>query len=178
MFFFLLSCIRDLATFLVSFFSFYCTKLLHNIKNMEVPVLIVGCGPAGGMLALHLARLNIHALVNSRYKSTANTPRAHLQNARAMEIFRNAGIEEKVIKLSHRAETIKHTSWIHSFYGEEYGRIYAWGNRPERKGEYELASPYRMWELSQMKLEPVLVEESMRLGIELRFDTEFLSQET
>jgi 2-polyprenyl-6-methoxyphenol hydroxylase-like FAD-dependent oxidoreductase len=145
---------------------------------MEVPVLIVGCGPAGGMLALHLARLGIHALVVSRYKSTANTPRAHLQNARAMEVFRDAGIEERLIKISHPAETIKHTSWIHSFYGEEYGRTYAWGNRPERKGEYELASPCCMWELSQMKLEPVLVEESTRLGTEFRFDTEFLSQVT
>jgi 2-polyprenyl-6-methoxyphenol hydroxylase-like FAD-dependent oxidoreductase len=88
-----------------------------------------------------------------------------------MEVFRDAGIEERLTKISYPSETIKHTSWVHSFYGEEYGR-------PERKGEYELASPSRMWELSQMKLEPILVEESTRLGIEFRFSTEFLSQET
>lgn len=38
--------------------------------------------------------------------------------------------------------------------------MYSWGNRPDRKGEFELASPCQLWELAQTKLEPVLVEEA------------------
>ena len=145
--------------------------------NVEVPVLIIGAGPAGASLALLLSRYGIRVLAISRYKGTADSPRAHLQNQRAMEVMRDAGIEDRLVQISLPMSVIQHVSWIHSFTGEEYARIYSWGNRPERKGDYERASPCQAWELPQTSLEPVLVEESEKLGAEFRWDTEFVSQE-
>ena len=61
--------------------------------------------------------------------------------------------------------------------GEEFGRIYAWGNNPKQKGDYELASPCQMSDLPQSLMEPVLVEEATKLGAEFRFSTELVSFE-
>ncbi|KAI1634869.1 FAD-binding monooxygenase [Biscogniauxia mediterranea] len=63
---------------------------------MEVPVLIIGAGPAGAATALHLATLGIKCLVVSKHRETANTPRAHIVNQRAMEVLRDAGLEERM----------------------------------------------------------------------------------
>src|SRR3954471_565801 len=71
---------------------------------------------------------------------------------------------------------MQHTSWLHCLSGEEYGRLWAWGNKPSQKGDYEAASPCVMSDLPQSLLEPVLVEEATKLGAEFRFNTEFISQ--
>jgi 2-polyprenyl-6-methoxyphenol hydroxylase-like FAD-dependent oxidoreductase len=74
---------------------------------------------------------------------------------------------------------MQHTSWLHSLAGEEYGRLWAWGNKPSEKGDYEGASPCVMSDLPQSILEPILVAEAVKLGAEIRFNTEFISfQET
>ena len=69
---------------------------------------------------------------------------------------------------------MQHTSWLNTLAGEEYGRIWAWGNRPSQKGDYEQASPCTMSDLPQSYLEPVLVEEASKEGAEFRFYTEFV----
>lgn len=142
----------------------------------QIPVLIVGAGPAGATTALLLGRLGIKSLVISRHRSTANTPRAHIFNQRAMEVLRDAGLEQRLATVATSAEHMLHTSWVHSLAGEEYGRMYAWGNRPDRKGEYEIASPCVMSDLPQSELEPILVEEAEKNGAVFRFSTEFISQ--
>src|SRR6478609_3307539 len=63
--------------------------------DIEVPVLIVGAGPAGLTLALALARYGVAALTVEKHPSTAHTPRAHIINQRTVEIFRALGISEK-----------------------------------------------------------------------------------
>lgn len=95
-----------------------------------------------------------------------------------MEVLRDAGLESRLRTVASKATHMEHTSWLHSFEGQEYGRVYAWGNRPDRKGEYEVASPCVMSDLPQSLLEPILVEEAKNLGAEVRFSTEFLSQRT
>ena len=46
----------------------------------EVPVLIVGGGPAGLASSLALARYGVDSLLIERHLSTAHTPRAHIVN--------------------------------------------------------------------------------------------------
>jgi 2-polyprenyl-6-methoxyphenol hydroxylase-like FAD-dependent oxidoreductase len=60
----------------------------------EIPVLIIGAGPSGATLALLLGRLGVKALSISKHRGSANTPRAHIFNQRAMEVLRDAGIED------------------------------------------------------------------------------------
>jgi 2-polyprenyl-6-methoxyphenol hydroxylase-like FAD-dependent oxidoreductase len=72
---------------------------------------------------------------------------------------------------------MQHTSWLDKLAGEEYGRVWAWGNKPLEKGMYEISSPCVMSDLPQSVLEPVLMEEAIRHGAEVRFSTEFLALE-
>ena len=69
---------------------------------------------------------------------------------------------------------MQHTSWLNTLSGEEYGRRWAWGNKPSQRGDYDAASPCVMSDLPQSLLEPVLVDEARRLGSEIRFSTEFV----
>ena len=144
---------------------------------MDCPVLIVGAGPSGATLALHLGLHGIKTIVLSRHRNTANTPRAHIFNQRAMEVLRDAGLDIRLSDVASSAKYMQHTSWLHSLAGEEYGRLWAWGNKPEQKGDYERASPCVMSDLPQNVLEPILVEEAQKLGAEFRFYTEFVSFE-
>jgi 2-polyprenyl-6-methoxyphenol hydroxylase-like FAD-dependent oxidoreductase len=144
---------------------------------MDCPVLIVGAGPSGATLALHLGLQGIKTIVLSRHRYTANTPRAHIFNQRAMEVLRDAGLDNRLSKVASSAKYMQHTSWLHSLAGEEYGRLWAWGNKPEQKGDYERASPCVMSDLPQSVLEPILVEEARKLGAEFHFYTDFVSFE-
>ena len=67
---------------------------------MEYPVVIIGTGPSGATTALLLARMGIQSLAVSRHESTANTPRAHIFNQRAMEVLRDAGLENELRHLA------------------------------------------------------------------------------
>ncbi|KAF2485018.1 putative FAD dependent oxidoreductase [Neohortaea acidophila] len=138
-----------------------------------VPVLIIGAGPAGATLALHLARLNIKSLMISRHSGTANTPRAHIFNQRAMEVLRDAGLEPRLEEVASPAHHMQHTSWSNTLNGDEYGRMWSWGSKPSEKHRYEMASPCVMSDLPQSLLEPILVDEGIKHGVTVRFSTEF-----
>jgi 2,4-dichlorophenol 6-monooxygenase len=113
----------------------------------------------------------------SRHRSTAETPRAHITNQRTMEALRDAGLEETCMARASPSELIEHSFWLRSMAGEELARTYAWGNDPKRLGDYTAASPCRMSDLPQSELEPILVDESKRLGCIVRFNTELTSFE-
>lgn len=142
---------------------------------MDTPVLIIGAGPSGASLALHLGLQGIRTVLISRQRGSANTPRAHIFNQRAMEVLRDAGLEGRASAVASDAKHMQHTSWLRSLNGEEYGRLWAWGNKPSQKGDYEMASPCVMSDLPQSVLEPILVEEAVRNGAEFRWYTEFVS---
>ena len=144
--------------------------------SVDTQVLIVGAGPSGATLALCLAKqYGIRSTVISRHRSTANTPRAHIFNQRAMEVMRDLGLEDELMKLASPASSMAHTSWLHSLTGKEYGRLWSWGNDPARKGQYETASPCVMSDLPQNELEPVLVQHGRNHGVNFLFYTEFVS---
>ena len=44
-----------------------------------------------------LSTLGVPNIMITKYRWTANTPRAHITNQRAMEIFRDLGIEDQVL---------------------------------------------------------------------------------
>ncbi|KAJ9501951.1 hypothetical protein H2202_002913 [Exophiala xenobiotica] len=155
----------------------YLAETLNGYdQDLEVPVLVVGAGPSGSTTALLLGRFSISTLVISRHRGTANTPRAHIFNQRAMEVLRDASIEHLVKPIAAPKEDLEHVGWLHSLNGEEYGRVYAWGNKPDRMGEYLAASPCQMSDLPQSLLEPILVQEATNLGAKFKFNTEFVSQ--
>ncbi|MFF5252883.1 FAD-dependent oxidoreductase [Streptomyces leeuwenhoekii] len=148
---------------------------LPTSSQVETDVLIVGSGPAGASAALALSTLGIDNIMITKYRWTANTPRAHITNQRAMEIFRDLGIEDQVLADATPHHLVGDTVFCTSIAGEEIGRIHTWGTRPDREADYRLASPCLTVDIPQTYLEPILVKNATVRGTLTRFSTEYLS---
>jgi 2,4-dichlorophenol 6-monooxygenase len=149
------------------------TEIPHGSTRTDV--LIVGSGPAGGAAALCLSTLGIPNIMITKYRWTANTPRAHITNQRAMEIFRDLGVEQQVLADATPHELVGDTVFCTSIAGEEIGRIRTWGTHPAREADYQLASPCLICDIPQTYLEPILVKNAAARGTQVRFSTEYLS---
>src|SRR5215475_7749332 len=70
-----------------------------NDEIVEVPVLIVGGGPAGLTASLLLSRHGVDSLLIDKRTSDSPLPRARGVHARAMEIMRGCGVETDLRKV-------------------------------------------------------------------------------
>jgi 2-polyprenyl-6-methoxyphenol hydroxylase-like FAD-dependent oxidoreductase len=149
----------------------------HPSKMIDTPLLIVGAGPAGASLACFLSHppYSMKGLLISAAPTTSQTPRAHITNPACFECLRDIGLEERAISLATPSEHMVHTRWCHDMTGEEYARIYSWGNDPKRWGEYEGHTPCRHVDLPQTEFEPILVQRATAEGWDVRFRTKFLN---
>jgi len=153
-------------------------EMEKNGQNiMEIDLLIVGAGPAGASLACFLTQHGLKGLMLASTPSTADTPRAHITNMAALECLRDIGLEGDCMQVAVQNDSMKHTRWCRTMTGEEFARIYSWGNDPERMGDYEAASPCKHVDIPQTVLEPILVHHATQNGFSCRFDTTFLSFE-
>ena len=143
--------------------------------EVHTEVLVVGSGPAGASAALFLSTLGVANIMVTKYRWTANTPRAHITNQRTMEIFRDVGIEQEVLADATPHASMGDTVFCTSIAGEEIGRIRTWGTHPARHADYELASPSWNCDIPQTYLEPILVRNATMRGTQSRFSTEYVS---
>ena len=147
---------------------------LPGATAVETDVVVVGSGPAGSAAALFLSSLGVANVMITKYRWTANTPRAHITNQRAMEIFRDMGIEKQVLADATPHHMVGDTVFCTSIAGEEIGRIRTWGTSPEREADYQLASPCLTVDIPQTYLEPILVRHAAARGTQARFSSEYL----
>lgn len=145
------------------------------MRKIEVPVFVVGAGPTGLAATCLLATQGIDTLTITRYPGTANSPRAHITNQRTMEVFRDLGIEDRILQAATPAELMSNNVWATSFAGTEIARLQTWGTLPERKVDYELASPSGMCNIPQHLMEPILLDVARERGANFLFNTELLS---
>lgn len=145
--------------------------------DVETDVLVVGSGPAGASTALALATYGVDHLVITKYRWTANSPRAHITNQRTMEVFRDLGILDQVEAKATPHALMGDTVFCTSLAGEELGRVRTWGTHPLREADYTLASPVQNCDIPQDLLEPILLGEAAKRGSNVRFSTEYLSLE-
>lgn len=143
-------------------------------ETLQTDVLVIGSGPAGGGAALALATLGVDHMVVTKYRWTANTPRAHITNQRTMEVFRDLGIEADVLAQATPHELMGDTVFCTSLAGDEIGRVRTWGTHPAREADYTLASPSPNCDIPQTFLEPIVVGRAASRGSHIRFDTEYL----
>lgn len=149
---------------------------VEEATNADVytDVLVIGSGPAGSAAALFLATYGVEHLVVTKYRWTANTPRAHITNQRTVEILRDMGIEEDIRSQATPQRLMGDTVFCTSLAGEEVGRVRTWGTHPARQADYTLASPAEHCDLPQTLLEPILVGQAAARGSRFRFDSEYV----
>jgi 2,4-dichlorophenol 6-monooxygenase len=145
--------------------------------STETDVLIVGAGPAGLTSALCLSEYGIRNVLVERYRWLAHTPRAHITNQRAVEIFRDMRLEAQVIEQATPQELMGNQVFCTSLAGDELARLRTWGTHPRRKADYDLASPCRICDLPQTLLEPILLQGAASRGTDVRFSTEYVTLE-
>jgi 2,4-dichlorophenol 6-monooxygenase len=129
----------------------------------EVPVLIVGGGPAGLSAAVLLAQQGIEVLLLERRGFTSHYPRAHLLNVRTMEVFAQMGVADDIYALAPADDRWRKVVWYTSvagptpLHGLKLGEVPAWGGGPDAV-RYAEASPRTFSNLPQIRLDRVLWE--------------------
>ena len=144
-------------------------------EAVEVPVLIVGAGPAGLALSVALSRYGVGHLVVERHRGTAHTPRAHIINQRTIEIFRHLGISDRFHAVATPQHLMANNLWVTTLAGLEVARSETWGTSAERAADYRAASPEPMANCPQTVLEPMLLGAARDMGADIRFGWEFIS---
>lgn len=142
--------------------------------SKNTPVLIVGGSLVGLSTALFLSRAGVPSLLVERH-SGSTFFRAGIYNARTMELFRMAGIEEAI-----RSKEVPEAQGGSVLYAESLaGRELGWltdffSDEGERSSSVPL--PVRRSDIGQGQLERILQAQVRALGVtDLCFNTEFLS---
>jgi 2,4-dichlorophenol 6-monooxygenase len=148
---------------------------IPGASTVEVPVLIVGAGPAGLALSVALSRYGIGHLLVERHRDTAHTPRAHIINQRTIEIFRHLGISDRFHAVATPQHLMANNVWVTTLAGLEVARSETWGTSAERAADYRMASPEPMANCPQTVLEPMLLGAARDTGADIRFGWEFIS---
>lgn len=139
----------------------------------QIPVLIVGAGPAGLVTALDLARHGVESIIVEKHAGTSTFPRASGISVRTMEILREAGLEDAVRAFSVDASPLMAVQ--PALAGPILATIPLGFPSPEQAAA---ASPTRGAISPQDHVEPVLVERLRRLGrTRFRFSTELVAIE-
>lgn len=140
--------------------------------ELQVPVIIVGGGGSGLTASLALSDLGVESLLVERHPSTSVQPKAHILNARTMEIFAHHKVAEEIYREGSPQENCGAMVWLSSLGGDApYDRkvLYrtsAYGGG-ELAGRYAKASAQPHANLGQRWLEPLLrrhAEERSKAG--------------
>ncbi len=94
---------------------------MKNITK-KIPVLIVGAGPVGLSMALCLARHNVSSLVVEKHSGRTPHPRARGVSMRTMELFKQWGNIDELLKYEFPREAIRFI-WSESLQGNEVTRV-------------------------------------------------------
>ena len=140
----------------------------------QTDVLVVGAGPAGISAALYLAKLGINAITITKYPWLAHNPRAHITNQRTIEVFRDQGLEDEMIKASIPQDKMGNVCWMKRFTEQEICRFEAWGAGADRNRDYIKAGPSSMCNLSQHIMEPIIHQGAVNAGADIRFNKDLL----
>ncbi|MET7302343.1 FAD-dependent monooxygenase [Embleya sp. NPDC005575] len=140
----------------------------------RVPVLIVGGSLVGLSTSVFLGRLGVPHMLVERHADTSRHPRGRGNNVRTMELFRTAGIEDRVRAASAVLADNHGILQADTIAGDRQEWLF---KEIDPGGGLAKFSPSSWCLCSQNDLEPVLAEYARELGGDLRFGTELVSFE-
>ncbi|KUL86909.1 hypothetical protein ZTR_05351 [Talaromyces verruculosus] len=90
----------------------------------EVPILIIGGGPSGLLLAYMLDRLGIRSLITERYATRLAAPKAHALSPRSLELCRQFELDvNEIRKVGTCRRDAFWVNFITSLAGEHVGKL-------------------------------------------------------
>ncbi len=128
---------------------------MSNLESTEV--IIVGAGPTGMSLALMLARDGVRCCVVEQNAGPQPHPAACILNTRTMEVFREIGIANDVLRQAQPADERSQITWVSSLSGRQLGNLNAAPNDIEL---IRSLSPVTTTVFPQNRLEPLLWEKA------------------
>ena len=143
----------------------------ENVDH-RVPVLIVGGSLVGLSASLFLGRLGIEHLLVEKHAGTSTHPRGRGNNVRTMELFRTAGVEQRIREAASVLADNHGILQAGSLTGDDQEWLF---KEIDPGGGLARFSPSGWCLCSQNDLEPVLLAQAREQGGDLRFSTELLS---
>ncbi|MFF1260189.1 FAD-dependent oxidoreductase [Streptomyces sp. NPDC058321] len=140
----------------------------------HVPVLIVGGSLVGLSTSLFLGRLGVPHMLVERHSGTSIHPRGRGNNVRTMELFRVAGIQQRIEDAASVLADNHGILQTPTLVGDAGEWLF---KEIDPGGGLARFSPGGWCLCSQNDLEPVLLESARELGGDLRFHTELMSFE-
>jgi putative polyketide hydroxylase len=140
------------------------------MSKHRASVLIAGAGVGGLSMSAMLARHGVQSLLIEKRPATFVYPKARNLTFRSLEILRRLGVGDAVDEVAEHLSTMVCKETLSS---PEQGEVLdftsalpsAEGLSPEPYGRY----------CPQSRLEPILLDETRRLGSEVRYRTELMS---
>ncbi|MFF1594129.1 FAD-dependent oxidoreductase [Streptomyces sp. NPDC058286] len=140
----------------------------------HVPVLIVGGSLVGLSTSLFLGRLGVPHMLVERHSGTSIHPRGRGNNVRTMELFRVAGIQQRIEDAASVLADNHGILQTPTLVGDAGEWLF---KEIDPGGGLARFSPGGWCLCSQNDLEPVLLDSARELGGDLRFHTELMSFE-
>ena len=143
------------------------------------PVAIIGGGPVGLLSSILLSQQKVPHILFERYPGTSIHPKACGINMRTVEIFRQIGIEQEVLRQRAPLDTVSGTAWYTNFGpgGREIFGQDAWGGGKYQE-EYRRVSPCPYVTIPQIRLEPILQQRALELNPSgLKYESEVINFE-
>ncbi|MBL8382634.1 MAG: FAD-dependent monooxygenase [Burkholderiales bacterium] len=154
------------------------------MREVSVPVLIVGGGGCGLASFIFLARLGVDSLLVERHNTPSPMPKARGLNRRTLEVLRQFGIEEALRAGGMPGGYASRIRWMTSLGGDgpiDRRTLYEMDSfgGGALAPEYEAGSPFgKILMYPQVRLEPFLRRQGEAIGVgRTLFNTELVELE-
>lgn len=152
------------------------------MRELRVPVLIVGAGGCGLTASIALSELGVRSLLVERHATSGLLPKARYLNQRTMEVFRQLGVADAIYAKSMPLKYISRIRWCTTLAGDgpldrkTFFAIDSFGGGALT--HYAVDSPCESTLYPQVRLEPLLRREAeARTHGELLYSHELLTVE-